>query len=203
MLFDFWPSQTMLGPVEPELSKRWIIFYVYSDSVCPLQTEQCEQSRSEYFSRVGETQEPFSSPTKTKKTVLQKMWVWSSVELSKPSSQRGHWSICSYPLPPSIFAEPNKLPFSQGTTVPVQLWSRSRRPAREPVSKNNHKNTEMESHEVSKRVHPALHRRPPRGRITSWIFQVPQMEPRLKLFVLESRELKKVPQTASTQMGPH
>lgn len=51
---------------------------------------------------------------------------------------------------PSIFAAPNKLPFSQGTTVPVRRRSRSRsrRPAREPVSKNNHRNTEMESHEL-------------------------------------------------------
>ncbi|KAM9345454.1 protein SLX4IP [Symphorus nematophorus] len=36
-------------------------------------TELSEQSRSEYFSRVGETQEPLNSPTKTKKTVLQKI----------------------------------------------------------------------------------------------------------------------------------
>lgn len=36
-------------------------------------TQLSEQSRSEYFSRVGETQEPLNSPTKTKKTVLQKM----------------------------------------------------------------------------------------------------------------------------------
>ncbi|XP_070697558.1 protein SLX4IP [Pempheris klunzingeri] len=36
-------------------------------------TELSEQSRSEYFSRVGETQEPLNSPAKTKKTVLQKI----------------------------------------------------------------------------------------------------------------------------------
>ncbi|XP_068424428.1 protein SLX4IP [Clinocottus analis] len=36
-------------------------------------TQLSEQSRSEYFSRVGETQEPLNSPTKTKKTVLQKI----------------------------------------------------------------------------------------------------------------------------------
>ncbi|XP_026165656.1 protein SLX4IP [Mastacembelus armatus] len=36
-------------------------------------TELGEQSRSEYFSRVGETQESLNSPTKTKKTVLQKI----------------------------------------------------------------------------------------------------------------------------------
>ncbi|KAM4607894.1 protein SLX4IP [Polymixia lowei] len=36
-------------------------------------TEPSEQSRSEYFSRVGETQEPLNSSTKTKKTVLQKI----------------------------------------------------------------------------------------------------------------------------------
>uniref|UniRef100_A0A668S258 SLX4 interacting protein n=1 Tax=Oreochromis aureus TaxID=47969 RepID=A0A668S258_OREAU len=45
----------------------------------------CEQSRSEYFSSVGETHEPLNSPTKTKKTVLQKI-------------QRGHSSICLYPF---------------------------------------------------------------------------------------------------------
>ncbi|XP_076600014.1 protein SLX4IP [Chaetodon auriga] len=36
-------------------------------------TELSEQSRSEYFSRVGETQEALNSPTKTKKTALQKI----------------------------------------------------------------------------------------------------------------------------------
>ncbi|XP_056148245.1 protein SLX4IP [Lampris incognitus] len=36
-------------------------------------TELSEQSRSEYFSRVGETQEPLNSPTKTKRTLLQKI----------------------------------------------------------------------------------------------------------------------------------
>ncbi|KAF7669117.1 hypothetical protein LDENG_00243160 [Lucifuga dentata] len=39
----------------------------------PAATELSEQSRSEYFSRAGETQEPPHSPMKTKKTVLQKM----------------------------------------------------------------------------------------------------------------------------------
>nr|XP_020456744.1 protein SLX4IP [Monopterus albus] len=36
-------------------------------------TELSEQSRSEYFSRVGETQEPLNSTSKTKMTVLQKI----------------------------------------------------------------------------------------------------------------------------------
>ncbi|XP_071390582.1 protein SLX4IP [Centroberyx affinis] len=43
-------------------------------------TELSEQSRSEYFSRVGETQEPLNGPTKTKKTVLQKMARQASVQ---------------------------------------------------------------------------------------------------------------------------
>ncbi|XP_058508425.1 protein SLX4IP isoform X3 [Solea solea] len=43
-------------------------------------TELSEQSRSEYFSRVGETQEPLNSPTKTKKTVLQKIAKQASVQ---------------------------------------------------------------------------------------------------------------------------
>ncbi|KAK2824107.1 hypothetical protein Q5P01_021282 [Channa striata] len=42
-------------------------------------TELSEQSRSEYFSRVGETQEPLNSPTKTKKSVLQKIARQTSV----------------------------------------------------------------------------------------------------------------------------
>ncbi|XP_037639255.1 protein SLX4IP [Sebastes umbrosus] len=42
-------------------------------------TELSEQSRSEYFSRAGETQEPLNSPTKTKKTVLQKIAKQASV----------------------------------------------------------------------------------------------------------------------------
>uniref|UniRef100_A0A3P8U2T0 SLX4 interacting protein n=1 Tax=Amphiprion percula TaxID=161767 RepID=A0A3P8U2T0_AMPPE len=48
-------------------------------------TELSEQSRSEYFSSVGETQELLNSSTKTKKAVLQKI-------------QRRHSSICSYPF---------------------------------------------------------------------------------------------------------
>uniref|UniRef100_A0A3Q1GAZ9 SLX4 interacting protein n=1 Tax=Acanthochromis polyacanthus TaxID=80966 RepID=A0A3Q1GAZ9_9TELE len=48
-------------------------------------TELSEQSRSEYFSSVGETQELLNSSTKTKKAVLQKI-------------QRGHSSISSYPF---------------------------------------------------------------------------------------------------------
>ncbi|XP_028983136.1 protein SLX4IP [Betta splendens] len=43
-------------------------------------TELGEQSRSEYFSRVGETQEPLNSPAKTKKTVLQKIAKQSRVQ---------------------------------------------------------------------------------------------------------------------------
>uniref|UniRef100_A0AAZ1X2G0 SLX4 interacting protein n=1 Tax=Oreochromis aureus TaxID=47969 RepID=A0AAZ1X2G0_OREAU len=43
-------------------------------------TELCEQSRSEYFSSVGETHEPLNSPTKTKKTVLQKIAKQASVQ---------------------------------------------------------------------------------------------------------------------------
>lgn len=50
-----------------------IIFCVYTNSVCPLYTEQSEQSRSEYFSGAGETQDLFNSAAKTKKIVLQKM----------------------------------------------------------------------------------------------------------------------------------
>ncbi|KAM3863025.1 protein SLX4IP [Diretmus argenteus] len=42
-------------------------------------TEPSEQSRSEYFSRVGETQEPLNSPAKTKKTMLQKIVRQASV----------------------------------------------------------------------------------------------------------------------------
>ncbi|XP_030011031.1 protein SLX4IP [Sphaeramia orbicularis] len=43
-------------------------------------TELSEQSRSEYFSKVGETQEPLNSPAKTKKTVLQKIARQASVQ---------------------------------------------------------------------------------------------------------------------------
>ncbi|KAL6101641.1 slx4ip [Pungitius sinensis] len=41
-----------------------------------------EQSRSEYFSRMGETQEPSHSPTKTKRTALQKIAKQVQQELS-------------------------------------------------------------------------------------------------------------------------
>ncbi|KAM4590668.1 protein SLX4IP [Odontesthes bonariensis] len=43
-------------------------------------TELSEQSRSEYFSSVGKTQELLSSPTKTKKSVLQKIAKQASVQ---------------------------------------------------------------------------------------------------------------------------
>ncbi|XP_032396771.1 protein SLX4IP isoform X1 [Etheostoma spectabile] len=46
-------------------------------------TEFGEQSRSEYFSRLGETQEPSNCPTKTKKTVLQKIAKQASVQQAR------------------------------------------------------------------------------------------------------------------------
>ncbi|KAM8738888.1 protein SLX4IP isoform 1-T4 [Acanthopagrus schlegelii] len=55
----------------------------------PAATELSEQSRSEYFSRVGETQEPLNSPTKTKKTVLQKLAKQASVQRERCGSSTG------------------------------------------------------------------------------------------------------------------
>ncbi|XP_060943903.1 protein SLX4IP [Limanda limanda] len=52
-------------------------------------TELSEQSRSEYFSRVGETQEPLNSPTKTKKTVLQKIAKQAGVQQQLCASSMG------------------------------------------------------------------------------------------------------------------
>ncbi|XP_044069167.1 protein SLX4IP [Siniperca chuatsi] len=56
-------------------------------------TELSEQSRSEYFSRVGETQEPLNSPTKTKKTVLQKIAKQASVQRELCGSSMGGQQI--------------------------------------------------------------------------------------------------------------
>ncbi|KAM6997960.1 protein SLX4IP [Tautogolabrus adspersus] len=52
-------------------------------------TEQKEQSRSEYFSRVGETQELLNSSTKTKKTALQKIAKQASVQRELCGSSTG------------------------------------------------------------------------------------------------------------------
>ncbi|XP_034041588.1 protein SLX4IP isoform X2 [Thalassophryne amazonica] len=52
-------------------------------------TELSEQSRSEYFSRVGETQEPSHSPTKTKKTALQKIAQQACVQRDHSTSSLG------------------------------------------------------------------------------------------------------------------
>ncbi|XP_041645043.1 protein SLX4IP [Cheilinus undulatus] len=52
-------------------------------------TELKEQSRSEYFSRAGETQELLNSSTKTKKTVLQKIAKQASVQRELQSSSTG------------------------------------------------------------------------------------------------------------------
>uniref|UniRef100_A0A674N7M6 SLX4 interacting protein n=1 Tax=Takifugu rubripes TaxID=31033 RepID=A0A674N7M6_TAKRU len=46
-------------------------------------TEQSEQSRSEYFSRAGETQDPLTSAAKTKKIALQKIAKQASVQLEE------------------------------------------------------------------------------------------------------------------------
>ncbi|XP_030298141.1 protein SLX4IP isoform X2 [Sparus aurata] len=59
----------------------------------PAATELSEQSRSEYFSRVGETQEPLNSPTKTKKTVLQKLAKQASVQRERCGSSTGEQQI--------------------------------------------------------------------------------------------------------------
>uniref|UniRef100_UPI0037E84B9C protein SLX4IP n=1 Tax=Semicossyphus pulcher TaxID=241346 RepID=UPI0037E84B9C len=59
----------------------------------PAATEPSEQSRSEYFSRVGETQEPLNSPAKTKKTVLQKMAKQASVHRELYGSSTGEQLI--------------------------------------------------------------------------------------------------------------
>uniref|UniRef100_A0A3B4YWG0 SLX4 interacting protein n=1 Tax=Seriola lalandi dorsalis TaxID=1841481 RepID=A0A3B4YWG0_SERLL len=126
-----------------------IIFFVYTDSVCPLQTELSELSRSEYFSRVGETQEALNSPTKTKKTVLQKI----------PTSQRGHSSICSYPLLLLTFSEPNKLVSSNSSVVPV--WGSSKL-TREPVPKTKEGNLKLNQPQQS----PVLDRSPPQRQTT-------------------------------------
>ncbi|XP_042288997.1 protein SLX4IP isoform X1 [Thunnus maccoyii] len=56
-------------------------------------TELSEQSRSEYFSRVGETQEPLNSPTKTKKTVLQKIAKQAGVQRELYGSSLGEQQI--------------------------------------------------------------------------------------------------------------
>ncbi|XP_038593068.1 protein SLX4IP isoform X2 [Micropterus salmoides] len=56
-------------------------------------TELSEQSRSEYFSRVGETQEPSNSPTKTKKTALQKIAKQAGVQRELCGSSMGEQQI--------------------------------------------------------------------------------------------------------------
>ncbi|KAM8860064.1 protein SLX4IP isoform 1-T3 [Spinachia spinachia] len=65
-----------------------------------------EQSRSEYFSRMGETQEPSYSPTKTKKTMLQKIAKQVQQELSgsdvreQKIDQRGEFRAAESELVP-------------------------------------------------------------------------------------------------------
>ncbi|XP_039994909.1 protein SLX4IP [Xiphias gladius] len=56
-------------------------------------TELGEPSRSEYFSRIGETQEPLNSPTKTKKIVLQKIARQTSVQQDLCGSSMGELQI--------------------------------------------------------------------------------------------------------------
>ncbi|XP_051231208.1 protein SLX4IP isoform X1 [Dicentrarchus labrax] len=56
-------------------------------------TELNEQSRSEYFSRAGETQEPLNSLTKTKKTVLQKIAKQARVQRDRYGSSTGELRI--------------------------------------------------------------------------------------------------------------
>ncbi|XP_074532670.1 protein SLX4IP [Halichoeres trimaculatus] len=56
-------------------------------------TELLEQSRSEYFSRAGETQEPLNSCTKTKKTALQKIAKQASVQRELHGSITGEQLI--------------------------------------------------------------------------------------------------------------
>ncbi|XP_029305834.1 protein SLX4IP [Cottoperca gobio] len=56
-------------------------------------TELSEQSRSEYFSRAGETLEPLNSPTKTKKTVLQKLAKQVSVQREIHGSSVGEQQV--------------------------------------------------------------------------------------------------------------
>ncbi|XP_059214813.1 protein SLX4IP [Centropristis striata] len=56
-------------------------------------TDLSEQSRSEYFSRVGETQEPLNSSTKTKKTALQKIAKQASVRRELCDSSIGEQQI--------------------------------------------------------------------------------------------------------------
>ncbi|XP_031729181.1 protein SLX4IP isoform X1 [Anarrhichthys ocellatus] len=56
-------------------------------------TQLSEQSRSEYFSRVGETLEPLNSPTKTKKTVLQKIAKQARVQQELYGSSVGKQKI--------------------------------------------------------------------------------------------------------------
>uniref|UniRef100_A0A8D3D7P3 SLX4 interacting protein n=2 Tax=Scophthalmus maximus TaxID=52904 RepID=A0A8D3D7P3_SCOMX len=62
-------------------------------------TELSEQSRSEYFSRVGETQEPLNSSTKTKKTVLQKIAKQAGVQQQLYGSSIGEQQIDQRALP--------------------------------------------------------------------------------------------------------
>ncbi|KAM6916405.1 protein SLX4IP [Xenentodon cancila] len=56
-------------------------------------TELNEQSRSEYFSSVGETQELLNSPTKTKKFVLQKIAKHASAHQELCGSTTRKWQI--------------------------------------------------------------------------------------------------------------
>ncbi|KAK5853789.1 hypothetical protein PBY51_014915 [Eleginops maclovinus] len=56
-------------------------------------TELSEQSQSEYFSRVGETLEPLNSPTKTKKTVLQKIAKQAGVQRELHGSSVGEQQV--------------------------------------------------------------------------------------------------------------
>ncbi|KAM8852184.1 protein SLX4IP isoform 1-T3 [Synchiropus picturatus] len=55
-------------------------------NLSPAATDPCEKSRSEYFSEVGENQEPSTVLTQTKKTVLQKLAKQARVQREPPGS---------------------------------------------------------------------------------------------------------------------
>ncbi|XP_018535817.1 protein SLX4IP [Lates calcarifer] len=88
-------------------------------------TELSEQSRSEYFSRVGETQEPLNSPTKTKKTVLQKIAKQASVQQELCGSSMGEQQIDQRACPKDQRAgesesSPKETVSSSGLKVPPE-----------------------------------------------------------------------------------
>ncbi|XP_078128798.1 protein SLX4IP [Sander vitreus] len=69
-------------------------------------TELSEQSRSEYFSRVGETQEPLNCPAKTKKTVLQKIAKQAGVQQELYVSSMGEQQMDQRACPKKQRGEP-------------------------------------------------------------------------------------------------